>query len=74
MSKILSFFNNLKATGAPDSNAAMQAFENDNNKISLSFIRELIQNAIDAALNKELPVKLVFKLVDIQSRLHRTSF
>jgi len=72
MSKILSFFNNLKATGAPDSNAAIQAFENDNNKISLSFIRELIQNAIDAALNKELPVKLVFKLVDIQSSEQKT--
>ena len=72
MSKIIKFFVNLKATGAPDSNAAIQAFENDNNKISISFIRELIQNAIDAAFNKDLPVKLVFKLVDIQANDSKT--
>ena len=41
MSKIIKFFVNLKATGAPDSNAAIQAFENDNNKISISFIKRI---------------------------------
>ena len=59
------FYNSIKK-GRSDSNAAIQAFESDNNAISISFIRELIQNAIDARLDKDKPVRLVFKLIDIK--------
>ena len=59
------FYNSIKK-GRSDSNAAIQAFESDNNAISISFIRELIQNAIDARLDKDKPVRLLFKLIDIK--------
>ena len=45
-------------------------FESDNNAISISFIRELIQNAIDARLNKDKPVRQ-FKLIDIRRRKNK---
>jgi hypothetical protein len=60
----LGFFNSLKS-GRGDSNAAIQAFETDKHTISTSFIRELIQNAIDACSDSSKPVKLVFKLISI---------
>ena len=59
------FYNSIKK-GRSDSNAAIQSFESDNNAISISFIRELIQNAIDACFDKNQPVRLVFKLINIK--------
>ena len=67
----LHFFNDL-VQGREAGNSAIRAFEADNNFISTSFIRELIQNAIDA-WNKSSgrPVKLAFRLVDIEDQ-HQT--
>lgn len=71
MSKIVKslmyFFNDSKQ-GMTDSNTAVEEFEGDKNYISISFIRELIQNAIDAALSSTKPVRLVFKLIDIDKK------
>ena len=47
MNSKLYFFNDSKQ-GRPDTNTAIEEFEGDKNFISISFIRELVQNAIDA--------------------------
>ena len=61
------FFNDSKQ-GMTDSNTAVEEFEGDKNFISISFIRELIQNAIDAAFSSTKPVRLVFKLIDVDKK------
>ena len=63
MSKLY-FFNDSKQ-GYTDTNTAVEEFEGDKNFISTSFIRELIQNAIDAEYSSKKPVKLSLRLVDI---------
>lgn len=70
MSKLY-FFNDV-AQGREAGNSAIRQFEDDENLLSISFIRELIQNAIDA-WNKSpgQPVKLVFRLIDIDKK-HQT--
>ena len=70
MSKLY-FFNDV-AQGREAGNSAIRQFEDDRNLLSISFIRELIQNAIDA-WNKSSgqPVKLVFRLIDVDKK-HQT--
>ena len=70
MSK-LNFFNDV-AQGREAGNSAIRQFEDDRNLLSISFIRELIQNAIDACnKNSGQPVKLVFRLIDVDTK-HQT--
>ena len=71
MSKLY-FFNDV-AQGREAGNSAIRQFEDDRNLLSISFIRELIQNAIDAwNKNSGKPVKLVFKLIDVDTK-HQTT-
>ena len=68
----LYFFNDV-AQGREAGNSAIRQFEDDRNLLSISFIRELIQNAIDAwNKNSGKPVKLVFKLIDVDTK-HQTT-
>ena len=69
---LLHFFNDL-VQGREAGNSAIREFESDNNYLSISFIRELIQNAIDA-WNKTSgsPVRLVFRIVDIENKHQKT--
>ncbi|MBR51842.1 MAG: hypothetical protein CMD58_04940 [Gammaproteobacteria bacterium] len=75
MSKLLSklsFFHDV-AQGREAGNSAIRQFESDKNLLSISFIRELIQNAIDAwNKNSDQPVKLIFRLVDVESKHQKT--
>ena len=71
MSKLY-FFNDV-AQGREAGNSAIRQFEDDRNLLSISFIRELIQNAIDAwNKNAGQPVRLVFKLIDVDTK-HQTT-
>jgi hypothetical protein len=67
MNSNLYFFNDTKQ-GFTDTNTAVEEFEGDKNFISTSFIRELIQNAIDAVYSSKIPVQLSFRLVDIDKK------
>lgn len=67
MNSNLYFFNDTKQ-GFTDTNTAVEEFEGDKNFISTSFIRELIQNAIDAVYSSKIPVQLSLRLVDIDKK------
>ena len=68
----LNFFNDI-AQGREAGNSAIREFQADGNYLSISFIRELIQNAIDAWDKKSgQPVRLVFRLIDIEDKYQKT--
>ena len=54
----------LKGIGQDDKNPAIAAFESDHTSVTEIFIRELIQNSIDARHHRDKPVKLKFKMIE----------
>ena len=47
------------------SNAGIRAFRKSGLLLTVSFVREFLQNALDAILKKDQPVRLKFKIIEI---------